>query len=117
LGQLSLFDPLPLSSSHFFLPRARLHFFGFLRGLFLLSNTLFVWENITSLWRMGHDVLLLNIEVSEKHAIINFVLSNLSVIDRKLMYSLRKPFDAVLDLALSSSLAPALILELVSKKY
>jgi site-specific DNA recombinase len=45
-------------------------------------------------------------EVSEKHAIINFVLSNLSVTDRKLMYSLRKPFDAVLDLALSSNLAP-----------
>ena len=45
-------------------------------------------------------------EVSEKHAIINFVLSNLSVTDRKLMYSLRKPFDAVLDLALSSNFAP-----------
>jgi len=47
-------------------------------------------------------------EVSEKHAIINFVLSNLSVTDRKLKYSLRKPFDAVLDLALSSNLAPHL---------
>ena len=45
-------------------------------------------------------------EVSEKHAILNFVLSNLSVTDRKLKYSLRKPFDAVLDLALSSNLAP-----------
>jgi len=45
-------------------------------------------------------------EVSEKHAIINFVLSNLSVTDRKLKYSLRKPFDAVLNLALSSNLAP-----------
>jgi site-specific DNA recombinase len=45
-------------------------------------------------------------EVSEKHAILNFVLSNLTVNDRKLSFSLRKPFDAILDLARSSNLAP-----------
>ena len=38
-------------------------------------------------------------EVSEKRAIINFVLSNLTITDRKLTYSLRKPFDVILDLA------------------
>jgi len=38
-------------------------------------------------------------EVSEKRAIINFVLSNLTVSDRKLSFSIRKPFDTILDLA------------------
>ncbi len=38
-------------------------------------------------------------EVSEKRAIINFILSNLTVSDRKLTFSMRKPFDAILDLA------------------
>jgi hypothetical protein len=38
-------------------------------------------------------------EVSEKRAIINFVLSNLTVSDRKLSFSTRKPFDVILDLA------------------
>ncbi len=38
-------------------------------------------------------------EPIEKRAIINFLLSNLTVTDRKLTFSLRKPFDTLLDLA------------------
>ena len=45
-------------------------------------------------------------EVNEKRAIINFTLSNLGISDRKLTFSLRKPFDTILDLARSSKLAP-----------
>ena len=38
-------------------------------------------------------------EVAEKRAILNFVLQNPVVNDKKLEFTLRKPFDLVLQLA------------------
>jgi hypothetical protein len=38
-------------------------------------------------------------EVSEKRAILNFILQNPTVDGKKLMFTMRKPFDAVLELA------------------
>lgn len=38
-------------------------------------------------------------EVHEKRAILNYILQNLTVFGKKLEFTLRKPFDTVLDLA------------------
>ena len=38
-------------------------------------------------------------EVSEKRAILNFILQNPTVNGKKLVFTMRKPFDVVLELA------------------
>jgi hypothetical protein len=45
-------------------------------------------------------------EVSEKRAILNFILQNPTVSAKKLTFTLRKPLDVVLELASLSSFAP-----------
>lgn len=47
-------------------------------------------------------------EIHEKRAILNFLLQNPTVSDRKLDFTLRKPFDTVLELAESPVWLPFL---------